>query len=246
MAKIKDIIDRIEKHAPLETQEEWDNSGWQINLGIKETKNVMLALNVDENTVKQAIAAKCDLIISHHPMIFCPLKSIKNKAIIMAIQNNIQVYSAHTNFDRAKNGTTSTLVETLKKPLELEKIEDINEYVKCAKLKTPLALSDFTTKLKTALNLKSVRISKPKQVIKSAAFCAGAGAEFLSDAQNCGADCFVSADIKYHQALESRIMTADIGHFESEIISLQTLKKIIETPDLNIILSKEEPVFEIV
>lgn len=246
MAKIKDIIDKIEKHAPLETQEEWDNSGWQINLGIKETKNVMLALNVDENTVKQAINAGCGLIISHHPMIFSPIKNIKNKAIIMAIQNNIQVYSAHTNFDKSKNGTTTTLVQTLKKPLELEKIEDVNEYVKCAKLKTPLELSEFITSLKTALNLKSVRISKPNKIIKSAAFCAGAGAEFLSDAKNCGADCFVSSDIKYHQALESRIMIADIGHFESEVGSLQTLKKIIEMTDLSIIFSKEEPVFEIV
>lgn len=246
MAKIKDIIDRIEKFAPLETQEEWDNSGWQINLGKNEVQNVLVTLNITEKTVEQAIKSDCGLIISHHPMIFYPLKNIKNKTIIKAIQNNIQIYSAHTNFDKAKNGTTATLVEFLKTPLDLEEIKDINDYVKCAKFKKPLSLSEFTTKVKSALNLKSMKISKPKQLIKSASFCAGAGAEFVSDFKNKDIDCFVTADIKYHQALESSIMLADIGHFESEIIALQSIKKIIEMPNLNVVLSKEEPAFEIV
>jgi len=245
MAKVKDIIDRLEKHAPLETQENWDNSGWQVNLGIKSAKNVMLTLNVTEDTVAQAVKNNCELIISHHPMIFSPLKNIKNKAIITAIQNNIQIYSAHTNFDKAPNGTTAVLVQKLEKPLNLTKIKDVNEYVKSAKLKTPMGTDEFTQKIRSALNLKSIKIANPAAEIKSAAFCAGAGAEFLLELQN-NVDCFVTADIKYHQALDSKIMLADIGHYESEVIALESLKKIIEMPDLNIIFSKEEPVFEIV
>ena len=63
MAKISEVIEKLEKIAPLETQEEWDNSGWQINLGIKNTKKIMLALNVTQDVLKQAIEQKCDLII---------------------------------------------------------------------------------------------------------------------------------------------------------------------------------------
>ena len=125
MAKISEVIEKLEKIAPLETQEEWDNSGWQINLGIKK---IMLTLNVTQDVLKQAIEQKCDLIISHHPMIFKPLSCIKNKVIISAIQNRIQIYSAHTNFDKSSIGTTQTLVETLKKPLELRSIKPLNDF----------------------------------------------------------------------------------------------------------------------
>ena len=127
MAKINEVIEKLEKIAPLDTQEEWDNSGWQINLGIKNTKNILISLNVTEDTIRQAISQKCDLIISHHPMIFKPLKCIKNKAIVSAIQNKIQVYSVHTNFDKSSIGTTQTLVEALKKPLELRSIKSLND-----------------------------------------------------------------------------------------------------------------------
>lgn len=246
MAKIKDIIDKIEKSAPLETQEEWDNSGWQINLNLKSVDNVLVALNINENTVNQAINARCGLIISHHPLFFQPIKSIKDKAVIKAIQHNIQIYSAHTNFDKAKNGTTSTLLKTLEKPLGLEKPKDINPYVKTAVLKNPMDTKEFTNKLKEALNLKTVRISKPARQIKKIALCAGAGGDFINGLKGYGTDCYVSADIKYHQALECDIMLVDIGHFESEVISLNTLAELIKTSDVNVIISREEPVFETV
>lgn len=246
MAKIKDIIVKLETHAPIDTQEEWDNSGWQINLGAKEVQNVLVTLNVTENTLKQAIKANCELIISHHPLIFNPLKNIQNKTIIKAIQNNIHIYSAHTNFDKSENGTTATLVDALKNSLKLEEIKNINDYVKYAKLKIPMKKNDFIFKIKNALNLKSLKVSNPCDEVKTLAFCAGSGADFLNEVQNHNVDCFLTADIKYHQALDSKIMLADIGHFESEVIALQSIKKIIEMPDLNVILSKEEPVFEIV
>ena len=245
MAKISEVIEKLEKIAPLETQEEWDNSGWQINLGIKNTKKIMLALNVTQDVLKQAIEQKCDLIISHHPMIFKPLSCIKNKVIISAIQNKIQVYSAHTNFDKSSIGTTQTLVETLKKPLELRSIKPLNDFVKIATLKTPLSFEDFISKIKTTLNLDYIKVSNSQNEIKTVAFCAGAGADFAYDVKQKNIDCFITGDVKYHQALDCG-MIVDIGHFESEIISLNSIKKLFENLDVDVILSKEEPVFEIV
>lgn len=245
MAKISEVIEKLEKVAPLDTQEEWDNSGWQINLGIKNTKKIMLALNVTEDTIRQAISQNCDLIISHHPMIFKPLACIKNKAIISAIQNKIQIYSAHTNFDKSSIGTTQTLVETLKKPLELRTIKSLNDFVKIASLKTPLRLEDFVSKIKTTLNLDYVKVSNSQNEIKTVAFCAGVGADFAQEVKYKNIDCFITGDVKYHQALDAG-MIVDIGHFESEIIALNSIKKLFENLDVNVILSKEESVFEIV
>lgn len=245
MAKISEVIEKLEKVAPLDTQEEWDNSGWQINLGIKNTKNILVALNVTEDVVQQAINNKCDLIISHHPMIFKSLSCIKNKAIISAIQNKIQVYSAHTNLDKSSIGTTQTLVDVLKNPLELRAIKSLNDFVKMAILKNPVSSDDFLNKVKNTLNLSHVKVSNWKNEIKTVAFCAGAGADFAYDVKQKNIDCFITGDVKYHQALDAG-MIVDIGHFESEIIVIESLKKLFENYDVNVILSKEEPVFEIV
>ncbi|MBQ2870149.1 Nif3-like dinuclear metal center hexameric protein [bacterium] len=246
MAKTKDIIEKLEKIAPLETQEDWDNSGWQIDLGIKTIKNVLLSLNVTTDTIHQAIKQNCELIISHHPLIFKPLKSIKNKVIISAIQNKIQIYSLHTNFDKSQIGTTQTLADLFKKSLNLKTLKDLNDFVKIATLKEPIKSEDFILAIKNELNLKNLKIANPRQEIKSVAFCAGAGADFVQEVKQHQIDCFITSDIKYHQALDSGIMLVDIGHFESEVISLKSIEKLLKSCDVNIIIAKEEPVFEIV
>ena len=138
MVKVVDVIEKLELVAPLDIQEVWDNSGWQIDLGNKNTNKILLALNVTESVVDYAIDNKCDLIISHHPLIFTPLKMIKNKVIIKAIQNNIQIYSMHTNFDKAEIGTTQTLVEKFQEPLNIKSLKDVNDFVKVGTLKSPI------------------------------------------------------------------------------------------------------------
>ena len=118
MAEIQSIIKKIEDFAPPETAEDWDNTGWQINLGIKEVNNVMVCLSVTPQIIEQAINNNCGLIISHHPLIFNGIKKISdenvlNKLIISCIQNNIQVYSAHTNLDCTQGGVNDILCEKL-------------------------------------------------------------------------------------------------------------------------------------
>ena len=93
MEQVNKIIKKIEEFAPLETMQKWDNSGWQINLGNKTTKKIMLTLDVTPTIVDEAIKKGCDLIISHHPVFFNSIKSITSPYIIKAIQNNIQIYS---------------------------------------------------------------------------------------------------------------------------------------------------------
>ena len=131
--QINNIIETIENIAPLETQEEWDNSGWQVNLGNKNAERIMLALDITEQTVTQAVKKGCDMIISHHPIFFKPIKCIKNKSVINAIKNNIQIYSIHTCFDKSPYGTTETLANKLEKSFNVSKAEQINEYVKLIK-----------------------------------------------------------------------------------------------------------------
>ena len=109
--EIDKIITLIEDFAPLELQESWDNSGWQIDLGKKDANKILLALTVTEDIVNQAVKNNCDLVISHHPLFFVPF----------SLNKNIPIYSAHTNLDATNGGTTDTMIELLSLP-ELKKI----------------------------------------------------------------------------------------------------------------------------
>ena len=241
MVLVDEVINIIEKFAPVDLAEEWDNSGWQINLGNKEANNVLVCLSVTPAVFQQALDNNCDLIIAHHPLIFNEFKSIKNetttqKLIIDCIKNNIQVYSAHTNLDCTKGGINDTLCEKL----GLINKETRNKFIKIASLPESLSLDAFILKLKISLNAPKVKITNPNniQTVKKIALCCGSGAEFLNDLTD--VDAFITGDVKYHTALEVKNMVLiDAGHFETEKIILQTLKNLLYSVAPEIIVAKE-------
>jgi dinuclear metal center YbgI/SA1388 family protein len=115
---IKDIIQSIEQLAPLAYQESYDNSG--LLVGDKQTKvsKVLIALDCTEEVLDEAIRNRCQLIITHHPILFSGLKSITGKnyverVIIKAIQKKIAIYAAHTNLDNAYQGVNHKIAQKL-------------------------------------------------------------------------------------------------------------------------------------
>jgi len=111
---LSQIAASIEKSAPLSTQESWDNSGWQVvSDKTKPVKKVLITLSVSQDTVDEAIKTGSNLIISHHPYIFSPLKSVTDPLILSLIKNDIALYSAHTNWDKYKNGMNRPLADLL-------------------------------------------------------------------------------------------------------------------------------------
>jgi len=115
---IKLLFNYFEKWAPREIAWENDNIGLQIGNPDEELKNVLIALEVDEKVVEQAIKKKCNVIFTHHPFLFTPLKKLdfsdkKAQIIQKLIENGITLYSAHTNLDYTKNGVSFQLAEKL-------------------------------------------------------------------------------------------------------------------------------------
>ena len=208
-----EIAKRIENFAPIETQEEWDCSGWGIDIeGYNEAKKIMLCLTVTYDIVNQARKLNCDLIISHHPCFYIPLE-----------WSDINIYSAHTNLDKANGGTTDTLIEKI--GLSKYQIETDHDFLRL--INYPVSVENFNKLLKkVSPNTRIINNNSQKQLNKIA-FCAGSGAEFINQAHELGADCFVTGDLKFHTVLESPILLYDIGHFESEILVLPVLKEII-------------------
>jgi len=221
MTKINEIINAIEKIAPLSKQEEWDNSGWQIRLQKNDIKRVMLCVSVTESVLNQAIEKNCDMIISHHPMFFNNFENpVKNEII----RNHLPVYSIHTPFDKAKLGTTDMLIKTC----GFEFDEVINEYTKIVNYEIPLKI--LVEKVKQGLNIDKLRISNydVNKIVKKIAFCAGSGTSFFEDVENSNCDCFITADLKFHTALDSKLTIIDVGHLESEKPALQTIKETLD------------------
>lgn len=244
MVDVKKVISKLEKFAPLELAEEWDNSGWQINLGKVRAKNLMFCLTVTPDIIEQAINNSCNLIISHHPLFFNEFKNISaenlsQKVLVEAVKNEIQIYSAHTNLDKTKGGVNDVLIKTL----GISRASKVGDYVRVGSYPKAITLDDFIMKLKLSLNAQNVRLINPDnlQKVKTVAVCSGSGAEFINDVP---ADVFVTSDIKYHSALEVKNKAViDAGHFETERIILPVLKELLlkEAPDT--IIAREHTPF---
>lgn len=223
-----EITKRIEKFAPPELAEKWDCSGWIVETENQDIQKIMLCLTVTDDIVRQAREQNCDMIVSHHPLFNV---SIKYK--------NIDIYCAHTNLDRAKGGTTDTLIKTL----GLAKFTVANSgegFVRYINYET--SLQNFVERLKTiSPHLRYVN-NKGVTQLKRIAFCAGSGTEFIQEAFENGADALVTGDLKFHTALDSPIVVFDIGHFESEVLVLPVFEQIIGN-GIGFVYAKEKSPF---
>lgn len=226
MYEVQEIINLIESVAPLETAAKWDNSGWQINLGKKHCHKIMTALTVTEDVVKQAVDKGCDLIIAHHPLIFEPLKRIEAGAITIAVSNGVQIYSAHTNLDLAKGGTTDTLA----KKCGFAEISVIEDFISGKTLSEEIDLDFLKEDIKSRLNLDCLKVINHcgKKSVKSVAFCAGAGGSEIQRVNDFGFDLFITGEVKFHEAVEAKdTVVFDVGHYDSEKYAGEIFKRIL-------------------
>ena len=219
---LKDIIDIIESVAPLSTQAEWDNSGLQIGHNDADIASVLCCTDVTEAVVDEAIQKHCELILSHHPLLFHGLKTIQGltfqeRVAEKAIRHGISIYSSHTPMDVYLHGVSGHMAQQLGvvdyQPLTEE------GYGVIGTLPKPLTPDELLAEVKDKFHTSAIRYTQPvKKTVSRIAFGGGACAEFLDTAVEQQADAFVSSDFKHHEFLqaEGRIMILDIGHFESE------------------------------
>ncbi len=236
--QIKDIILKIEKFAPLELASDWDNTGWQVKLEIEETNKVLLALSPSPDVVEQAKNLGCGLIITHHPLFMGKITKLyyegfKSKTVIEAIRNNIQIYSAHTNLDKAPGGINDVLAQMF----GMKNVQIVGEFVRTGTVEA-LPIEDFTLRVKKTLACENIKFinNSEVEIVSKVALCSGAGADL---ANSCDADVFITGDTKYHNALEILDKAViDVGHFESERVILPVLQEILA--GVETIIAKEK------
>lgn len=254
MIKIKDLCEAIEAFAPRELQENYDNAGLQTGNPETEITSVLICLDVTEDIINEAMERGCNIIVSHHPLIFKGLKHITGetpveRAVIASIRNNIAIYSAHTNLDSAREGVSHEMAQmlNLKEVQVLDpKTSDGLEGLGILGFIKPTPKIEFLRKVKDIFGVKCLRYSavSPQLVVRKVAVCGGAGASLISEAIKAKADVMLTGDVKYHDftTFGSDIIIADVGHFEGELCSEKIIHRIIKErfPDLEIYISSKE------
>jgi len=234
-----EIVSIIENYAPAELQEEWDNSGWQIRLPFEDIGKVLLCVTVTKDVVAQAIERGVNLIISHHPLFFSEIKVIDDDIVYELIKHDIQVYSAHTNFDRANEGTSGILA----RKLGFDNLEKIDDYIQIATLDEAWTIDNLVIKVKLELNLEKLQVIsyKPDVMVKRVAFVAGSGGEFIEKLKTHNIDVFITSDIKYHNEVKNtNYVIFDVGHLESERPALDKFEELLKDRGFEIFRANEK------
>ena len=224
-----EIIRKIENFAPVESAEAWDCVGFMVETNRENVYRIMICLTVTEAVVAQARRQECDMIISHHPLFEVPIA-----------WSDIDIYSAHTNMDKAKGGTTDTIIDSLY--LEDYKIEFEHEFLRMIDFRKDVPIDEFIDMFRgLAPNVRYIN-NKRVESVKKVAFCAGSGSEFITDAKALGVDALVTGDLKFHTALDADIVVVDMGHFESEIIIRPVFRNLIGN-GIEVIYAEEKSPF---
>lgn len=254
MTTVREISSAIEDFAPKGLQESYDNAGLQVGDPDLAVTAILLCLDVTEEVILEAKERECNLIVSHHPLIFRGLKSltgadITQRLVLKALKEDIAVYSAHTNLDSVWDGVSHEIARKLSvKDLEVLEPKDSEKRSGLGVVGNikPLPKIEFLRKVKDTFKVAALRYSaqSPGVVIRRVAVCGGSGASLISDAIRAGADVLVTGDVKYHDftSFGHEIIIADIGHYESELCARDILSRVIRDkfPDLPIYFSETE------
>ena len=235
--KIKQVLSALERFAPLPLQESWDNAGLQLGLTEAEVSGALLCLDVNEAIIDEAIRKGCNLIVSHHPLLFRGLKQISGadyvqRCVIKAIKHDIVIISMHTNMDNAQGGVNFKIAERLGAPVLNDSVAETEKVpLVLAELPTPMDARAFIELVKTQFDVQCAQCNALLQrPIKKVAICGGAGDFLLPDAISQGADAFITGEMHYHQyfGMEQQIQICVIGHYQSEQFTSEIFRDIIQ------------------
>lgn len=255
---VADVCVAMNAIAPVEYAEEWDNPGLLLGDINTPVKKIMIALDLMPEVAQQAIDAKVDMIITHHPAYFklpktLAITDIKMYFLYELIKHNIALYAAHTNLDAAVGGVNDVLAKKvgLTKITSLELAGTEQAIPRIGELKEPMDIEAFALKVKKALHCEGVSYTDGGKPVQKVVVVGGGGFSFIHDALEAGADTLVTADVKYHAAQDALNMgmnVVDAGHQDTETPVLDALEKMLlkwaeeEKRPLTVLRAEEEQI----
>ena len=250
--KIRDIVSVIEEFAPLSLQEGYDNSGLIVGRLDDEVHGVLLAVDVTEEVLDEAEREGCDLVITHHPIVFSPLKRFNSatyveRCVERAIRKGIALYAAHTNLDSAEHGMSWQLGAMIgldaRSVLEPRKDNPNVGFGVVGTLSRAEGIMAFMNRVKAIFDVGAVRYSdipSEDMMVRRVAICTGAGRSLIDHAMAAEADVYITADLRYNDFMcgENRRVLMDIGHFESEFCASRIIYDVLSKKMCNFAVRK--------
>lgn len=254
MATVNDILLYLETLAPNSMKMDWDNVGLLCGSRDKEVKKILVALDPFESVCEEAAQIGADLLLTHHPLIFQPVKAITDdtsigRAILRLIASGISTINAHTNLDCAPGGVNDVLAQKL----GLQNVQVIGPcgtdeegrpwgLLRQGAVETQ-PLEQFLSRVKSSLGCQALKYVDGGKPVSKVAVGGGACAGELRDAVNAGCDTFVTSDVKYNQFWDARelgLNLIDAGHFHTENPVCPVLAEKLRAafPEISVIVSE--------
>lgn len=232
MAVVKDIYRALDHFAPFAIQMEFDNAGFLVGRGEAQVDRILVALDITEDVAAEAAELGCQLIVSHHPVLFQPAKSVTDETnigrILLALtEHKIAAICAHTNLDAAAGGVNSCLASALGlreiEQLHQDGVDEAGKPYGIGRVglahRQGLSATAYAAYVKEQLNAASVRYTDTGRPVQKVAVGGGACGSMLADAVAAGCDTFITADLRYHEYLDAKAMgitIMDAGHYATE------------------------------
>ena len=241
VATVQDILNILTNIAADSLAESWDNVGLLLGSPLASVSSILIGLDPTSELLAQASRLNAEVIITHHPLIFHPLKALRTdqpagKLISAAVQKNIHIIGCHTNLDSTVGGVSDVLAKALgvSNPQPLvpsQNCESACGLGRTGNLPTPMTADAFIANLKSALHPPWLLEagSRPKHISR-VAVCGGSCSDFAQTAFDDGADVFVTAEIKHSTARwaeEAGMWLIDAGHFATENPAMEALQQML-------------------
>ena len=247
MAKVSEVYAFLCRLAPPELQLDFDNAGFLVGRADAEVRRVLLSLDVTGEVIGEAVERGAELIVSHHPVIFDPIKTITDKdsggeMLLRLVENRLAVISMHTNLDIAEGGVNDALLALF--GAECEGALDKDGCGRIGLLREPIAFPAFLAVCKDRLKTAGLRYHDAGKPVRRLAVMGGAGGDGIEAARQSGCDTYLTSDVKYHQFLlakELGINLIDGDHFctENPVMSVLADKLSEAFPGVSFFLSEK-------
>lgn len=235
----REIMDVIERTYPKHAALEWDNVGLLVGRTEKEVKKIYVALDATDEVIDSVIETGADMLVTHHPLIFSPLKKITDEhfignRVVKLLQRDISYYAMHTNYDVLGMAGLSGEILGLQDMdvFEMTDVEKQEGIGRIGNLKQEMSLEACCELVKRAFHLKAVKLFGDKNVlVKRAAISPGSGKKMTEIALEKGADVLITGDIDHHEGIDAvaqGIAIIDAGHYGLEHIFIEDMAKYLE------------------
>lgn len=243
------LIERLEELSPKAYAEKWDNIGLLVGRTDKEVNTVYIALDATDEVIDAAIECEADMLITHHPLIFSPVKSVRaddyiGRRVLKLAKYDISYFAMHTNFDvMGMADAAADEIDLLDRDVLDVTYEDeigTEGIGRIGTIAEPMPLYDFCEFIKDRFDLENVKVfGNLEQVVEVCAISPGAGKSVISSAVEKGADVIVTGDIDHHTGIDAvaqGLMVVDAGHFGIEKIFIPYMEGFVrrEMPEIKV------------